>query len=50
MTDARIVKSVPLLDEAALSAVRDWRFEPTMVEGRAVPVRMVVTVNFTLSK
>ena len=50
VTDARIVKSVPLLDEAALRAVRDWRFEPTMVEGRAVPVRMVVTVNFTLSK
>ena len=50
VTDARIVKSVPLLDEAALRAVRDWRFEPTVVEGRPVPVRMVVTVNFTLSK
>lgn len=50
VTDARIVKSIPLLDEAALRAVRDWRFEPTMVDGQPVPVRMVVTVNFTLSK
>jgi TonB family protein len=50
VADARIVKSIPLLDEAALKAVREWRFEPTIVNGRAVPVRMVVTVTFTLSK
>ncbi|MGH9253171.1 MAG: TonB family protein [Vicinamibacterales bacterium] len=50
VTDARIVKSIPLLDDAALKAVRGWRFEPTIVDGRAVPVRMVVTVSFTLSK
>lgn len=48
VADARIVRSVPLLDEAALEAVRKWRFEPTVVEGRPVPVRMVVTVNFSL--
>ena len=48
VTDARIVRSIPLLDEAALAAVREWRFEPTMVNGEPVPVRMTVTVNFTL--
>jgi TonB family protein len=48
--DARIVKSIPLLDEAALKSVREWRFEPTVVEGRPVPVRMTVTVRFTLSQ
>lgn len=46
--DARIVRSIPLLDEAALEAVRKWEFEPTPVDGQAVPVRMNVTVNFTL--
>jgi len=50
VTDARIVNSIPLLDEAALKAVREWRYEPTIVNGRPVPVRMVVTVNFTLSQ
>ena len=50
VTDARIVKSIPLLDDAALRAVRGWRFEPTIIDGRPVPVRMVVTVSFTLSK
>jgi TonB family protein len=46
VADAKILRSVPMLDEAALAAVRQWRYEPTIVEGRAVPVRMTVTVNF----
>ena len=50
VADARIVKSIPMLDDAALKAVREWRFEPTIVNGQPVPVRMLVTVNFTLSK
>jgi len=48
VTEARVVRSIPLLDEAALKAVREWRYDPTMVNGRAVPVRMTVTVNFSL--
>jgi len=47
VTDAKVVRSIPLLDDAALQAVRNWHFEPTMVNGQGVPVRMVVTVNFT---
>jgi protein TonB len=45
---ARVLRSVPLLDEAALDAVRQWRYTPTLVNGQAVPVMMTVTVNFTL--
>jgi TonB family protein len=45
--DATIVRSIPLLDEAALAAVRRWQFKPAIVDGRVVPVRMTVTVNFT---
>ena len=48
VTDARVVQSVPLLDEAALRAVRDWHFVPTIVNGQPVPIRMNVTVNFSL--
>jgi TonB family protein len=50
VTAARVVRSVPLLDEAALQAVKEWRYDPTIVNGKAVPVRMRVTVNFSLSK
>ncbi|HYT75567.1 MAG TPA: TonB family protein [Vicinamibacterales bacterium] len=46
--DARVLRSIPLLDRAALDAVRHWRFTPTVVSGVAVPVIMTVTVNFSL--
>jgi protein TonB len=37
-----------LLDAAALDAVKQWTFTPTLLNGTAVPVIMTVTVNFTL--
>jgi TonB family protein len=47
VADARVLKSIPPLDEAALKAVREWRYDPTIVDGKAVPVKMTVTVNFS---
>jgi len=46
--DAKVLRSIPLLDQAALDAVRQWEFTPTLLEGVPVPVIMTVTVNFTL--
>jgi TonB family protein len=46
--DARVLRSIPLLDEAALDAVKQWRFTPTLLNGQAVPIMMTMTVNFTL--
>ena len=46
--EARILRSVPLLDEAALAAVRQWLFTPTLLNGVPVPVVMTLTVNFKL--
>ena len=48
IVEGRILRSVPLLDGAALDAVRQWQFTPTLLNGVAVPVIMTVTVNFTL--
>jgi TonB family protein len=50
VVDARVLKSIPPLDEAALKAVREWRYDPTVIDGKAVPVKMTVTVSFTRSK
>ncbi len=44
----RVLRSIPLLDQAAVDAVRQWRYTPTLLNGQAVPVVMTVTVNFTL--
>jgi TonB family protein len=45
--DARVVRSIPLLDQAALDAVRQWEYLPTLLNGVPVPVLMTVTINFT---
>ncbi len=45
--EARVLRSIPLLDEAALKAVRQWEYEVTRVEGR--PVRVLITVPITFS-
>jgi protein TonB len=44
----RVLRSIPLLDQAAVDAVQQWRYAPALLNGRAVPVVMTVTVNFTL--
>ena len=48
VADATVRRSIPLLDQAALDAVRQWQFTPTLLNGVPVPVIMTVTVNFTL--
>lgn len=45
---ARVLRSIPLLDEAALTAVREWAYTPTLLNGVPVPVVMTVTVTFRL--
>jgi protein TonB len=39
-----------MLDDAAIEAVRQWVFTPTLLDGVPVPVIMTVTVNFSLKK
>ena len=49
VTEVRVLRSVPLLDDAAVEAVRQWTYTPTLLNGQPVPVIMTVTVNFRLS-
>jgi protein TonB len=46
--NAKVLRSIPVLDDAALDAVRQWEYAPTFLNGVAVPVIMTVTVNFSL--
>jgi protein TonB len=47
--DLRVRESIPLLDAAAMEAVLQWKYEPTRLNGRAVPVVMLVRVEFQLA-
>jgi protein TonB len=46
--DAKVLRGVPTLDEAALEAVRKWAYTPTLLDGVPTPVIMTVTVRFRL--
>lgn len=50
VADARVLRGHPLLDDAALDAVRQWRYRPTLLNGQPVSVIMNVTVRFTLRR
>ena len=47
--DVKVLRSIPLLDQAAIDAVRQWEYTPTLLNNVPVPVIMTVTVQFTLN-
>jgi periplasmic protein TonB len=46
--DVKVVKSIPMLDEAALASVRQWVFKPALSNNKPVAVWVAVPVKFTL--
>jgi protein TonB len=49
VTSARVLRGKPLLDQAAVDAVSQWKFTPARLNNEAIPVVITVTVNFTLN-
>jgi len=45
-----VLNGSPLLVGAAESAVRQWRYRPTLLDGEAVEVETLITVRFVLSE
>jgi protein TonB len=45
----KVLRSVTLLDAAAVDAVSRWRYTPTLLNGTPVAVLMSITINFTLN-
>jgi protein TonB len=45
----KVLRGNPMLDQAALDAVRQWRYSVPTLNGTPVDVIMTVTVNFTLN-
>jgi TonB family protein len=48
VVDAHVLRSIPLLDQAALDAVQQWKYAPVNLNGVPQAVIMTVTVNFSL--
>ena len=46
----KVLRSIPLLDQAAVEAVRQWRYTPARLNGQPVPVIVTVTVNFAIDR
>ena len=48
VTDVKVIRSVQLLDEAAITAVRQWEYTPALVNGVPTPSISTVTLGFAL--
>jgi protein TonB len=48
--DLRVLSGHPLLVQAALDSVSQWRYEPTLLNGQPVEVMTVIEINFTLAR
>ena len=48
--DAMILRSIPELDQAAIDAVRQWVYEPLLIDGKPTKVLFTVTVRFQLGE
>jgi len=46
--DTKVVKSIPMLDAAAVAAVKQWVFKPALSNNKPVAVWVAVPVRFTL--
>jgi len=50
VSDIQLISGHPLLVEPAVEAVKQWVYQPTLLNGNPVSVITEVTVNFTLSQ
>lgn len=48
--ETRVLRSIPLLDQAAIDAVRRWKYEPLVIDGKPHKAVFTVTVRFTLDE
>ena len=44
-----VISGDPLFIQSALAAVREWRYRPTILNGRPIEVDTRITVIYTLS-
>ena len=48
VTNVTVLRSIPLLDKAAVDAVKQWRYQPLLLNGVPFPFILTVTLTFSL--
>ena len=48
--EMKVVSGPPLLYQAAIDALKEWKYEPTYLNDKPIAVRMIVTINFQLGQ
>ncbi len=48
VADIKVISGPPMLTPAAIKAVEEWKYEPTLINGRPVPVILTARVSFSL--
>ncbi len=48
--DVRVERGLPVLAQAAIEAVKKWRYRPYLLNGEPVEINSQITINFTLSR
>ena len=48
VTNVTVLRSIPLLDNAAINAVKQWRYQPLLLNGAPFPFIVTVTLTFSL--
>ena len=48
IADVKVISGPPMLITAAVKAVEEWKYEPTLINGRAVSVILTAIVHFSL--
>jgi len=46
--DVKVLRAVPALNQAAIDAVKQWVYEPKIIDGQPTAITFTVTVNFKL--
>jgi protein TonB len=50
VVEVKVVSGPPLLYQAAVDALRKWKYEPTYLNDQPIAVQMIVTITFTLGQ
>jgi len=44
----KVVSGPPLLQQAAMDALRQWKYQPATLDGKPVPMHLTVTIQFRM--